>query len=110
LKSSPVVEPVILVSIEHHDQAPSAPTEAKLGSLVGSLRIDSAPQGARVFVDRATAGVTPLVVRDLSAGSHTVRVEAGGHLPWSSAIQVFANRQTRVHTTLSPFDSALARR
>ena len=110
LESPTAAEPVILVSIEHHDQAPSAPTGAKKASLVGSLRIDSAPQGARVFIDHKTAGVTPLVARDLSAGSHTVRVEADGHVPWSSAIRVVVNRQTRVHTTLSPFNSALVRR
>jgi len=110
MESPTDVEPVILVSIEHHDQAPSAPAEAKKASLVGSLRIDSAPQGARVFIDRKTAGVTPLVARELRPGSHTVRVEAGGHVPWSSAIRVVANRQTRVHTTLAPFDSALVRR
>jgi hypothetical protein len=100
-------EPVVLVSTEHHEPAPSSPTDAKKESFVGSLRIDSAPQGARVFIDRTPAGVTPLVARDLSAGSHAVRVEADGYLPWSSAIRVVADRQTRVHTTL---DSALVRR
>ena len=52
---------------------------AKKESFVGSLRIDSAPQGARVFIDRTAAGVTPLVARDLSAGSHAIRVEADGY-------------------------------
>ena len=109
LESPTAAEPVILIANEHHDPAPSPPT-AKKESFVGSLRIDSAPQGARVFIDRTAAGVTPLVARDLSAGSHAVRVEADGHLPWSSAIRVVADRQTRVHTTLAPLDSALVRR
>jgi hypothetical protein len=73
---------------------------------VGSLQIDSTPQGARVFIDRQEAGATPLVVSDLSAGSHAVRVEADDHLPWSSAIRVIADQRTRVHTTLAPIDSA----
>jgi len=110
LESPTAAEPVILVSSEQRDPAPSAPTRAKKESFVGSLRIDSAPQGARVFIDRTTAGVTPLVARDLSVGSHAVRVEADGHVAWSSAIRVVADRQTRVHTTLAPLDSALARR
>jgi hypothetical protein len=110
LESPTAAEPVILVSNEHHDPAPSAPTEKKKESFVGSLRIDSAPQGARVFIDRTAAGVTPLVARDLSAGSHAVRVEADGHLPWSSAIRVIADRQTRVHTTLAALDNASVRR
>jgi hypothetical protein len=110
LESPTAAEPVILVAIEHRDLAPSAPTGAKKESFAGSLRIDSAPQGARVSIDRTAAGVTPLVARDLSAGSHVVRVEANGHVPWSSAIRVVADRQTRVHTTLAPLDSALVRR
>jgi PEGA domain len=68
------------------------------------------PQGARVFIDRAAAGVTPVVVPDLGAGSYAVRVEAEGYLPWSSKIHVSADRQTRVHTTLAPIDSELVRR
>jgi hypothetical protein len=79
---------------------------AKKESFVGSLRIDSTPPGARVFIDRQEAGATPLVVSDLSAGSHAVRVEADDHLPWSSAIRVIADQRTRVHTTLAPIDSA----
>ena len=84
--------------------------DTKKGSFVGSLRIDSTPQGARVFIDRQAAGVTPLVVSDLGAGSHAVRIEADGYLPWSSAIRVIADRQTRVNTTLALLDSALVRR
>jgi PEGA domain len=88
----------------------SSATDAKKGSFLGELRIDSTPQGARVFIDRTAAGVTPLVVLDLGAGSHAVRVEADGHLPWSSSIRVITGRQTRVHTTLAPLDSASVRR
>ena len=82
----------------------------KKGSFVGSLRIDSTPQGARVFIDRQAAGVTPLVVSDLGAGSHAIRIEADGYLPWTSAIRVIADRRTRVNTTLDLPDSASVRR
>lgn len=84
--------------------------DTKKGSFVGSLRIDSTPEGARVFIDRQAAGVTPLVVSDLGAGSHAIRIEADGYLPWTSAIRVIADRRTRVNTTLAPLDSALVRR
>jgi len=84
--------------------------DTKKGSFVGSLRIDSTPQGARVFIDRQAAGVTPLVVSDLVAGSHAIRIEADGYLPWTSAIRVIADRRTRVNTTLALLDSASVRR
>jgi hypothetical protein len=87
----------------------SAARNTKKESFVGTLRIDSTPQGARVFIDRQAAGVTPLEVPDLRAGSHVVRVDADGHVPWSSAIRVIADRQTRVHTTLAPLDTAAVR-
>jgi PEGA domain-containing protein len=98
-----VNEPTVSPQIE---KTPAA-TNTKKESFVGSLRIDSTPQGARVFIDRQAAGVTPLAVRDLRAGSHVVRVDADGHLPWSSAIRVIADRQTRVHTTLVPVDTSV---
>jgi hypothetical protein len=82
--------------------AASPSRELAVRPFVGSLQIDSMPQGARVFIDRRPVGVTPLVVTDLAAGSHAVRVEADGHTPWSSAIRVIANRQTEVNTILMP--------
>jgi PEGA domain len=80
--------------------APSAPKETSRGLFVGSLRIHSTPSGARVVIDGKAAGVTPLIVANLTAGSHAVRIEAEGHTPWSSAIRVIADRQTNVNTTL----------
>lgn len=79
------------------------------GPFVGSLRIDSLPQGARVFIDRKEVGMTPLLMANLVAGSHAVRLEAEGHTPWSSAIRVIADRQTDVRTILArPDESAPA--
>ena len=44
----------------------------------GILEIRSEPSGARVTIDGQPRGTTPATVRDLSAGQHTVVVEAGG--------------------------------
>jgi hypothetical protein len=101
-----VNEPTVSPKVE---KTPAA-TATQKESFVGSLWIDSTPQGARVFIDRQPAGVTPLLVDDLRAGSHAVRVDADDHLSWSSAIRVIADRQTRVHTTLAPLDTGSAHR
>jgi len=82
--------------------ASSSPKDTGKRPFVGSLQIHSTPSGARVVIDGKAAGVTPLVVADLAAGSHAVRVEAEGQIPWSSAIRVVADQQTNVNTTLSP--------
>ena len=68
----------------------------------GSLHVDSTPRGARVFIDRKLVGVTPLLMTDVSAGSHVIRLETDGHSAWSSAIRVVAERQTDVSPTLAP--------
>lgn len=124
LERPPVGEPSIVVADEHRDPpviktaSPTPPKpmsrdvgrvtvpppreEGTNGPFVGSLQIDSTPQGARVFIDRRPVGVTPLVLTGLVVGSHAVRLEADGHTPWSSAIRVTANRKTNVITILAP--------
>jgi hypothetical protein len=44
----------------------------------GGLDITSDPPGARVSIDGRTRGSTPLTIRDLPPGDHTVLIEAGG--------------------------------
>jgi hypothetical protein len=58
------------------------------------------PEGARVFVDRQAVGLTPVALRQLSAGSHVVRVEADEYERWSAAVRVVADQQTRVAAQL----------
>jgi serine acetyltransferase len=56
--------------------------------------------GARVFINGQPVGVTPVVLKDVPAGSRAVRVEATGYGTWSASLQVTANRQTRVMAKL----------
>ena len=44
----------------------------------GTLEIRSEPSGARVLIDGQPRGTTPATIRNLSAGDHTVVLEAGG--------------------------------
>jgi hypothetical protein len=44
----------------------------------GILEIRSEPSGARVTIDGQPRGTTPATIRDLSAGEHSVVLEAGG--------------------------------
>jgi hypothetical protein len=66
----------------------------------GPLAIVSRPAGARVFLDGHPVGTSPLAMSKVSAGSHVVRLERDGYLPWSSAIQVVAGEQNRVTASL----------
>jgi len=69
-------------------------------SFRGSLAIRSAPQGARVFVNGALVGSTPLVLDNLAVGSRAIRLEADGYKGWSAATRIVTNQQTRLSATL----------
>jgi serine/threonine protein kinase len=58
---------------------PSAKT-AVSPAAAGRLVVHSTPPGATVVVDGKEVGVTPLTQRDLTAGTHLVRVTHGGYI------------------------------
>jgi hypothetical protein len=54
----------------------------------GRIQVRSDPAGARVSIDHAYLGVTPLMSNTLLPGRHKVRVEAEGRFPWLSDVEV----------------------
>jgi hypothetical protein len=58
----------------------------------GSLLVHSAPSGARVFVDGHEYGTTPLPVRELSRGSHRVRIVREGYATAERQVLLTASR------------------
>ncbi len=54
----------------------------------GHLRIDTDPAGARVSIDGAPRGVTPLQVQSIPPGVYHVRIEAEGRPPWTHPVLV----------------------
>jgi hypothetical protein len=68
----------------------------------GSVSFRSEPAGAQVSINGQEVGSTPLALDNLSVGSRAVRIEAPGYQAWSSAVQVVANRQTRITVQLEP--------
>jgi hypothetical protein len=57
------------------------------------------PEGARVSIDNAYLGVTPLISGTLLPGSHKVRVEAEGRFPWISTVDVSPGQELGVNLT-----------
>jgi hypothetical protein len=76
-------------------QAPKAPV------YVGTLSIDSSP-GGTVFVNRRSAGKTPLRLSELRAGSHLIWIERDGYRRWTRVVHVPADRVSRVSAELEP--------
>ena len=46
---------------------------------LGSIKVTSTPPGAKVYLDRLSKGVTPIVLRFIKPGKHTIRLEKPGH-------------------------------
>jgi hypothetical protein len=65
----------------------------------GRVQVSSVPEGARVSIDNAYLGVTPLISGTLLPGSHKVRVEAEGRFPWISTVDVSPGQELGVNLT-----------
>jgi len=65
----------------------------------GKIQIATEPEGARVSIDNAYLGVTPLISGTLLAGKHGVRVEADGHFPWASRVEVLPGQELQIKLT-----------
>jgi hypothetical protein len=65
----------------------------------GKIQIASDPQGARVSIDNAYLGVTPLISGTLLSGKHNVRVEADGRFPWTSRVEVMPGQELQIKLT-----------
>ena len=78
----------------------SVPTGGR--QIKGSLLVESDPQGAEVSINGVAQGRTPLVIRDLGAGSRVVRLELPGYERWSWAVAVVANKRTPLTVKLRP--------
>jgi len=65
----------------------------------GKIQIASEPPGARVSIDNAYLGVTPLISGTLLSGKHNVRVEADGRFPWTSKVEVMPGQELQIKLT-----------
>jgi len=58
----------------------------------GRIQVATAPTGARVSIDNAYLGITPLISGTLLPGPHRVRVEADNAFPWASTVEVVSGQ------------------
>ncbi|HEY4392578.1 MAG TPA: PEGA domain-containing protein [Polyangia bacterium] len=62
----------------------------------GKIKVETQPDGAQVSIDNAYLGVTPLISGTLLSGKHAVRVEADGHFPWASRVEVLPGQELQI--------------
>jgi serine/threonine protein kinase len=76
---------------------------ARPDTFVGTMLVESRPVGARVFLDGREVGRTPMVLSDVRAGSHVVRLELDGYRTWTASARVVAGERLRVAASLEEF-------
>jgi hypothetical protein len=65
----------------------------------GRIQVSSMPANARVSIDNAYLGVTPLISGTLLPGGHKVRVEVEGRFPWNSRVDVRSGQDLGINLT-----------
>jgi hypothetical protein len=85
----------VTVALRRETPAPAAGAR-----VIGSVAVDSRPTGARVYLDDRLAGTTPIVVPEVAAGSHAIRIELEGYQRWSSSVRVVAGERSKVNASL----------
>ncbi len=86
--------------------------EFRLASTMGLIEFQTKPAGARVYVDGKKVGETvssnprkalsdPLLLRNVLAGEHDVRVECAGYATWTGTVTVHATETTPQRITLT---------
>jgi len=92
-----VVAGGVVLSLRRGPQAaPGAGEGATPSSLAPtrpSLRIETDPDEAMVFVDGQEAGRTPISIADVAVGSHQVRVTSEGYAPTELSLDVVEGKE-----------------
>jgi hypothetical protein len=65
----------------------------------GKIQIATDPPGARVAIDNAYLGITPLISPTLLPGKHAVRVEATDRFPWTTRVEVRPGEELQIRLT-----------
>ena len=66
----------------------------------GSVFVESRPPAAQVFLDGERVGRTPVLLSDVAAGLHEIRIQRDGYRGWSTTTRVVASERTRVGASL----------
>jgi len=83
-------------------QGEVAEVTVKLTPKSGTLAVNSTPPGARVLLDGADAGISPVVLANVSTDNHTVTLEKDGYLTTVKQVRITADQVNTVEVSLNP--------
>jgi hypothetical protein len=84
------------------EQGKNTEVTATLRPETGTLAVNSTPPGARVMLDGAGAGISPVVLLNISAGNHTVMLEKDGYITARREVRIDAGQEITVGISLDP--------
>ena len=76
--------------------------KAALFTMVGRLNIHEAPNGAEVFVDGRTVGITPIATVPLDPGSHVIEIQKAGRVPFRKEAVLTAGETLTLSVSQAP--------
>ena len=79
---------------------PAATGAASPARAAGSVFVESRPPVAQVFLDGERVGWTPVLLSDVAAGLHEIRIQRDGYRVWSTTTRVVVSEHTRVGASL----------
>jgi hypothetical protein len=82
---------------------------ATLRPMTGTLVVNSTPPGARVLLDGTEAGLSPVVLENISAGNHSVTLEKDGYIPATREVMIAYGMMNPVEVFLDPVPAATPR-
>ena len=88
--NTPIGKPTII--------PPIVPTQSPTGT--GSISILSFPTGALVYLDGELKGFTPITIKDISIGSHLVKLTKIGYNDHTTSVTVIAEKTNTISATL----------
>jgi len=74
--------------------------------LTGSLEITTSPSGARILLDSADKGASPITLTNISAGNHTLTVIKEGYITSEQRVWIIPGQTTPVVVPLDPLSSS----
>lgn len=95
----------VAIQVGPGQTAQASLTLAPIPASVGSIRLESTPPAANVYLDGVYRGSTPMTVGNLAAGDHTVILRRSGYREYSAAVTVPAGGTADLRATLSPLSS-----
>ena len=66
----------------------------------GAISLSSTPSSATIYLDGNYKGTTPRTIKDISPGSHTLKITKIGYEDWTKDVEVTAGKTTNIPVNL----------